>query len=150
MLRFLSSEMKMKIYYLVVLSVLFCKTVLSSSALYAAPPGTGAETGLDQNSSILQQTVHSEADLQNISLTEEERSFIEIHPVIRAHNEQNWAPFNFYRDGKPQGYTIDILNLLARKLGFKIEYISGPTWDTFMGMLRSKDIDVIGNMVETE
>lgn len=142
--------MKMKIYYLVVLSVLFCKTVLSSSALYAAPPGTGAETGLDQNSSILQQTVHSEADLQNISLTEEERSFIEIHPVIRAHNEQNWAPFNFYRDGKPQGYTIDILNLLARKLGFKIEYISGPTWDTFMGMLRSKDIDVIGNMVETE
>ncbi|MBU1233688.1 MAG: transporter substrate-binding domain-containing protein [Proteobacteria bacterium] len=83
-------------------------------------------------------------------MTAAERSFLEIHPVIRAHNEQNWIPFNFNRDGIPQGYTIDLMNLLAKKLGIKIEYISGPTWDEFMGMLKSKDIDIIGNMVENE
>lgn len=102
-------------------------------------------------SSVLSQTaVASQLLKSGIALTEEERSFIEIHPIIRAHNEQNWVPFNFYRDGKPQGYTIDVMNLLAEKLGFKFEYISGPSWDTFMGMLKSKDIDVIGNMVENE
>ncbi|PKH02767.1 hypothetical protein CXF72_09920 [Psychromonas sp. MB-3u-54] len=91
-----------------------------------------------------------EADGGNLSLTVEERAFLAVHPIIRAHNEQNWIPFNFYRDGKPLGFTIDLMNILAKKLGIKIEYISGPTWNEFMGMLKNKDIDIIGNIVETK
>jgi len=34
-----------------------------------------------------------------ISLTSEEQAFVEAHPVIRVHNEQSWAPFNFYDRG---------------------------------------------------
>ena len=85
-----------------------------------------------------------------IALTAKEKQFLKDHPVIRAHNEQNWKPLNFYRDGQPQGYVIDLLNLLAEKLGIKIEYVSGPTWDEFIDMLKSREIDLIGNLVETK
>ncbi|MEG3637829.1 transporter substrate-binding domain-containing protein [Magnetococcus sp. PR-3] len=83
------------------------------------------------------------------SLTEQERTFLKQHPTVRVHNEQGWMPFNFYRDGKPQGYTIDLMDLLADKLGIKIDYVSGPSWNDFLGMLERKEIDLIGNMVQT-
>ncbi len=85
-----------------------------------------------------------------VNLDENEKAFLASHPVIRVHNEQDWAPFNFHQNGQPQGYTIDMLNLLAKKLNVRIEYVSGPTWDEFMEMLRKREIDVIGNMVRTE
>ncbi len=121
-----------------------------ASTVHAVSSPSDSSTKQEDDAASQQQSIPSRSHKDNIGLTAEERSFIEIHPVIRAHNEQNWVPFNFYRDGMPQGYTIDILNLLAQKLGIKFEYISGPTWDAFMGMLKSKDIDLIGNMVETE
>ena len=85
----------------------------------------------------------------NINLSAAEKAFLEAHPVIRVHNEQDWAPFNFNKNGVPQGYTIDMMNLLAEKLGLTIEYISGPSWAEFTRMLKNKQIDVIGNMVQT-
>jgi signal transduction histidine kinase/CheY-like chemotaxis protein len=142
--------MKVKANLLVVFLFLLVNTCFWPSILQAVQTSTGA--GKIQSQITASQGVEKipEADRANLSLTVEERSFLDVHPIIRAHNEQNWIPFNFYRDGKPQGYTIDLMNILAKKLGIKIEYISGPTWDEFMGMLKNKDIDIIGNMVENE
>ena len=83
-----------------------------------------------------------------VILSEEEENFIKKHPVIRVHNEQNWRPFNFYAEGKAQGYTIDLINILAKKIGVKVEYISGPDWNEFVTMLKNHELDVIGNMVQ--
>jgi ABC-type amino acid transport substrate-binding protein/signal transduction histidine kinase len=82
-------------------------------------------------------------------LTEAERDFLKAHPVIRAHNERDWAPFNYYRDGQPQGFSIDLLNLLAQRLGIRIDYVSGPSWDGFIDMLKRGQIDLIDNLVQT-
>ena len=86
---------------------------------------------------------------ENINLTPAERAFLSKNPIIRVHNEMNWAPFNFNTNGKPQGYTIDMMNLLASKLGIQLEYISGPSWDEFLGMLQRNEIDVVSNMAKT-
>ncbi|MBU2551254.1 MAG: transporter substrate-binding domain-containing protein, partial [Proteobacteria bacterium] len=67
-----------------------------------------------------------------IDLTAEERAFLKAHPVIRVHNEENWAPFNFFDNGRPQGLSIDYMNLLAKRLGLKIDYVTGPTWNEFL------------------
>ena len=94
--------------------------------------------------------LHEVRNLADIGLTSEEQDFLKKNKVIRVHNEKDWAPFNFYSGGKPQGYTIDLMNLLAEKLGIKIEYITGPTWVEFVDMLKDKKIDVISNMFKTE
>ncbi len=132
---------------LVFLLVELCFFTSKLQAVQSSPAASPKHTQILANHLL---AATPDADANGISLSAAERSFIKIHPIIRAHNEQNWIPFNFFRDGKPEGYTIDILNLVAKKLGIKFEYISGPTWDEFMGMLKSKDIDVIGNMVENQ
>jgi len=87
---------------------------------------------------------------QFVKLTSKEKAWLEAHPVIRVHNEADFPPFNFNRNGKPRGYSIDYMNLLAGKLGVKIEYISGPTWDEFLKMIKAKKLDVMLNIVNTE
>ncbi|MBF0369061.1 MAG: transporter substrate-binding domain-containing protein [Magnetococcales bacterium] len=84
-----------------------------------------------------------------LHLSPEELAWIEKHPVIRVHNEKDWPPFNFYSEGRAQGYTIDLLNLLATKLGITIDYVTGPGWNEFLTMLQNREIDVMGNIVKT-
>ena len=88
--------------------------------------------------------------LKTHPLTDDEVAFLKQHPVIRVHNEMKWPPFNFNDNGLPAGYSIDYMNLLADKLGIKVEYVSGPTWNDFLGMIKSKDLDVMLNIVNTE
>ncbi len=89
------------------------------------------------------------ASAQELDLTDAEKAFIAEHPVIRAHNEMAWPPYNFNVDGEPQGFSIDYLNLVAEKTGLAVEYISGPSWDEFKQMLRSGDLDVMLNTTNT-
>jgi len=84
-----------------------------------------------------------------IHLTKKEKNFLKSHPVITAHNEADYPPYNFIKDGKPQGFSIDYLNLLAHKLGIKVEYVSGKTWAEFMEMVRHNTIDVMLNIMRT-
>ena len=85
-----------------------------------------------------------------INLTPEEQAFIDAHPVIRVHNEQNWAPFNFNEHGAATGFSIDYMNLLAEKIGFQVKFISGPSWNEFLTMIEKRQLDVMLNIVKTD
>ena len=82
----------------------------------------------------------------DLNLTNEEKDYINSHPSIKVHNESSWAPFNFNVNGVPKGFTIDYINLLAKKLDIDVEYISGYSWDEFMEMLQTPSLDVIINI----
>ncbi len=84
-----------------------------------------------------------------INLTPEEQAFIRENPVIRVHNEIDWPPFNFFEDGRPQGFSIDYMNILASMIGIKVKYVTGPTWNEFLGEMKSGDLDVMLNIVKT-
>jgi len=86
---------------------------------------------------------------QPIQLSVEEKVWISEHPVIRVHNELNWPPFNFFADGQPRGFSIGYMNLLAARAGLQIEYISGPSWQQFLGMIQTDELDVMLNIVPT-
>ena len=86
----------------------------------------------------------------DINLTKEEQLYLKKHPVIKAHNEKDWPPFNFNVNGKPQGFSIDYMNLLASKLGIKVEYVSGYSWKEFMQMVQTPKLDVIINIAKNK
>ena len=86
--------------------------------------------------------------MQNI-LTLEEKNYIK-NSIIKVHNELNWPPLNYNKDGKAMGYSIDYMNLLASKVGLTIEYISGPNWNDFLEMIKENKIDVMLNIGKTE
>ncbi len=84
-------------------------------------------------------------------LSPEEVAWLQQHkPPIRVHNESDWPPFNFYEDNTPKGYSIDYMNLVAKKLGIEIEYISGPSWSEFLEMMKNGSLDVMINIASTK
>ena len=89
-------------------------------------------------------------DVIDIGLSVVEKAWIRAHPVIRVHNETDWPPFNFNEDGRPRGFSIAYMDFLATRTGIGIEYVSGPTWHEFLGMIRDKKLDVMLNIVKTE
>jgi PAS domain S-box-containing protein len=95
----------------------------------------------------------SEADAEGVrpglNLSLEESEWLAGHQTIRVHNETDWPPFNFFESGRPQGFSIDYMKLLAETLGIKIEFVTGPTWDQFLGMMKSGELDVMLNIVRT-
>ena len=84
-----------------------------------------------------------------VALTAEEQVWLKQHPVIRVHNEKDWPPFNFAEHGRPKGFSIDYMRLLAEKIGLRIEFVTGPTWDEFLGMMKAGELDVMLNIAQT-
>ncbi len=99
--------------------------------------------------SLLLLTSFLPAHAQTPELTETEQAWVEQHPVIRVHNEMNWPPFNFNVDGQATGFSIEYMNLVAAAVGLKIDYISGPSWQQFLDMMRAGELDVMLNIVQT-
>ena len=56
-----------------------------------------------------------------VQLTAEEIAWIQAHPVLRSTNDMSFAPIDFVRGGQSAGFSIDYLNLVASKVGLKIE-----------------------------
>ena len=86
----------------------------------------------------------------SIALTPEERKWLRDNSVIRVHNEKDWPPFNYFEFGRPQGLSIDYMNRLGAKLGIDIEYVTGPSWNEFLDLVKRKELDVMLNIVKTE
>ena len=86
----------------------------------------------------------------NISLTMEEKEWLKQNPVIRVHNEKDWPPFNYFEYGTPRGLSIDYMDLVAEILGINVDYITGPSWNEFLGLIKRKELDVMLNIVKTE
>ncbi|WP_417324128.1 ABC transporter substrate binding protein [Halarcobacter sp.] len=93
---------------------------------------------------------YKENKFNNLNLNEEEITWLENHTSIRVHAEEKWEPFNFIEGDQVKGYSNDYIRLIAKKLGLKIEFIKGYTWDEYINLLKDKKIDIISNMVKTK
>jgi len=87
--------------------------------------------------------------LTALELTPEEKSYLKTHPVITFHNENDWKPYDYTENGVAKGFCIDVVELIADKVGFKAKFISGKSWDTYMQMLHDGEIDVLHNTART-
>lgn len=86
---------------------------------------------------------------KQLILTPEEIAYLDAHPVIRVHAEENWPPFNYIQYGQPKGFVNDYIRLLSDVSGLKFEFVTGYSWDEFVEMLKNQDIDLISNMTKT-
>jgi PAS domain S-box-containing protein len=80
---------------------------------------------------------------EKIILSTTEQNWVKAHPVLRVGNEKDWPPFDFAEDGKPKGYTVDLMRLLADKVGISIEFVSGLSWAELMTEFKAGRIDIL-------
>ncbi|MGM0622880.1 MAG: transporter substrate-binding domain-containing protein [Campylobacterota bacterium] len=90
-----------------------------------------------------------EHDISKVTLTKEQKEYIQNNPTIRVHNESDWAPYNYEQDGIAMGLSIDYIRLIAAKAGLNVEFVTGHTWDEYMQMLEDETIDVMLNTAQT-
>ncbi len=81
-------------------------------------------------------------------LSDREQAFVAAHPLLRLSNEPDWPPYDFATDGLPVGYSVDLMQLLAEKIGFKTEFVTGE-WSHLLGMLESRELDAVHLMSKT-
>lgn len=80
------------------------------------------------------------------NLTSEEIAWIKAHPVLKVSNELDWPPFDFNEDGKPLGLSIDLLQIISKRIGIELSYIHGYSWSELLEMIRLKQIDIIHSL----
>ncbi|MBF0189146.1 MAG: transporter substrate-binding domain-containing protein, partial [Magnetococcales bacterium] len=86
-----------------------------------------------------------------VPLTAEEKAWLVANPgPYTVQNETDYPPINFNERDLPEGYSIDFMNLVARKLGIELTFVTGPTWDGFMEMVRNRRLDIMVNIVRTD
>ncbi len=82
-------------------------------------------------------------------LSEAEQRYLSAKETIRVQNESDWAPFNFYANGAPKGYSIDYIRLLAEKTGLAVDFVPGATWEDYLSMMKAGTLDVMLNIART-
>lgn len=86
-----------------------------------------------------------------VRLTAEERAWLADHPVIRWSPDADYAPVEFLGpDGQPQGLAVEYVRLIEARLGIRLEGHPAATWDQAMDDLRTRKIDLLTNMAESE
>ena len=68
-------------------------------------------------------SIPAQSPTNQIFFNEEEQEWISENPTVKASSSTLYAPFDFERTGLPAGLSIDYLNLVAQKVGLKIEYV---------------------------
>ena len=80
---------------------------------------------------------------ETINLSEKERAWIKAHPQLTVANETDWPPFDYVDNGKPAGYSIDVVRLVAQKTGLQMKFINGYNWKELMQQFQDGKIDIM-------
>lgn len=86
-----------------------------------------------------------------ISLTEEERAWLEDHPVIRLGVDPEFTPFEYITDdGTYSGIASDYIEILNERLGLNMQVVPGLTWAEAVAKAENKEIDVLPCVGKTQ
>ncbi len=87
---------------------------------------------------------------RNITLTAEERAWLQAHPVIRVAADPDYAPFQFNNEmGDSEGMANDFLELVAQKLGIRFDYQISDTWAQALDLVKTGKADMLAEAAET-
>ncbi len=91
----------------------------------------------------------SNKKISQIYFTEEEKKWLKKHPIIKVSSEFDWPPMDYHEEGKPAGYSIEYLNLIAKQLGVKFEFVSDK-WSSLVRRFKEHEIDIIHSLAKTK
>ncbi|MCP4700219.1 MAG: transporter substrate-binding domain-containing protein [Gammaproteobacteria bacterium] len=85
------------------------------------------------------------------SLTAEEKTWLEKHPVIDIGVDGNWPPIDFMdKQGAHSGIVADYLRLIGLRLGIAFQVQSGPTFKDMLAKTRRGELKAAASVVKNE
>ena len=83
-------------------------------------------------------------------LEEKELEYLKNKKIIKVCINPDWMPIEFREDEKPQGISIDTLNIVANKLEVKLQFIKTNSWKQSQRYLKYRKCDVLPSAVKTD
>jgi len=114
-------------------NVCFLLLIFTIISLYAPPVGAGRPDGNNQ-----------------VQLTEEEQTWLSVHPVITIAPDPYFAPIEFFDEkGRYAGIAADYIPILEKKLGVEFRVIRCETWDEVLEKAKSREVDALPAAAQT-
>lgn len=88
-------------------------------------------------------------EYKKYSLTNEEKEYLKQKPYLSVMSLKNFQPFNFIKDNKHMGYSVDTIKLLSEQIGKEIKFINKP-WGEQLNMLKNGKLDIIPHIAVTK
>jgi HD-GYP domain-containing protein (c-di-GMP phosphodiesterase class II)/ABC-type amino acid transport substrate-binding protein len=101
-------------------------------------------------SSLNPQVTQAGPTVPRLLLTAEEKAFVASQPVLRVSNELNWPPLDFTQAGQPQGYSVDVIKLIAQMTGLQVRFTNGYSWPELLALFQRGEIDLLQSVILTE
>ncbi len=101
-------------------------------------------------SSLNPQNTQAGPPVPQLILTEEEKQFVASQPVLRVSNELNWPPLDFTQTGQPNGYSVDVIKLIAQMTGLKVRFTNGYSWPELLKLFQNGEIDLLQSVILTQ
>ncbi len=87
----------------------------------------------------------------SFKLTDEEKAWLDAHPVIHYAPDPVFAPMEFIDEhGDVQGIMIDYLNWIQSHYDVKFEYTKLKNWDSVLQALKNGEIDLVSASITPE
>lgn len=84
-----------------------------------------------------------------VTFTQKEKAYIKDHPIITLGADYQWPPFDFSdQNGKPDGLSIDYINLISQKSGLKFN-VESAVWAETIEHMKNKKFDGLTCAVKT-
>ncbi len=142
-------------------AVLGIDIVLSSisSRITAAAMGLPADAGVEsfvfhRTGEIIASNLHGVSEMPSLTrpltLSQSEQELVDTTPSLLVSNQLGWRPYDYALAGEPQGYSIALLNLLAKKTGLHFEFINGFSSDELNRKLGQKQLDIVHSLPELD
>lgn len=101
-------------------------------------------------SSIDQKRKRHGIPVPDFVLTKKEKQLVARQPTLNVSNELNWPPFDYTQSGRPNGYSIDVIRLIAQMTGLKVSFINGFSWPELVALYRAGEIDLLQSVIATD
>ncbi|MFC1877266.1 transporter substrate-binding domain-containing protein [Thermodesulfobacteriota bacterium] len=109
-----------------------------------------AELGESEISKIVAKWTVVEISGPKVVLTEEEKTWLAEHPVIRMAMDPDWAPVEFADEqGRFHGISMDYLQQMSELLGVRFEPAEGLSWQEAVKAVESGELDFFPCMAST-
>ena len=87
---------------------------------------------------------------QKSDYSEIEKEYIYNKKIIKVCTNPNWTPIEFLEDNKPQGISIDTLEIVAKDINLALKYIKTTSWSQSQEFLKQRKCDILPAAIKTK
>lgn len=82
-------------------------------------------------------------------LTQNEKNWIETHPIIKVGVDKDYAPYEWLENEEYKGLAVDYMKRIEKIVGIEFQIVKNKSWNEIINMAKNGEIDMITSIVQT-